>query len=269
MAALQLILAALLAFSIGLLVFHFVLYPALLWAVWRLNHRPVVAKPTGTATVSLVIAAHNEAPILVERLKNALAQTIGDFELILVSDGSSDGTADLARSLDDPRLSVIELDERRGKAHALNVGAAAANGDIIVFSDVNALFAEDAVEALLSAFDDATVGVASGAITTRACESGTGQAIGAAEGVYWRYESFIRALESDIASTVSVVGPLLAVRRTALEPIPEGIVNDDAFRALSALKAGWRVVYVPEPPYSWSIAVGSQKGRVSFSNSLL
>ena len=96
MTALQLILAALLAFSIGLLVFHFVLYPALLWAVWRLNHRPVVARPTGTASASLVIAAHNEAPIIVERLNNALAQTIGqtvgNFELILVCDGSSDGT---------------------------------------------------------------------------------------------------------------------------------------------------------------------------------
>lgn len=249
MTALQLILAALLAFSIGLLVFHFVLYPALLWAVWRLNHRPVVARPTGTASASLVIAAHNEAPIIVERLNNALAQTIGqtvgNFELILVCDGSSDGTADLARSLGDARLKVIELDRRRGKAHALNTGAAAATGDIIVFSDANALFAEDAVDALLNAFDDAAVGVASGAITTSARESGTGQAIGAAEDVYWRYESFIRRLESDIDSTVSVVGPLLAVRRTALEPIPEGIVNDDAYRALSALKAGWRVVYVP------------------------
>lgn len=249
MAALQLILAAILAFSIGVLVFHFVLYPALLWAIWRLNHRPAVARPTGTASASLVIAAHNEAPIIVERLKNALMQTMaqkgGDFELILVSDGSDDDTAELARSLDDARLKIIEFDRRRGKAHALNVGAAAAKGDIVVFSDANALFAEDAVEALLAAFDDATVGVASGAITTRPGESGTVQAIGAAEGVYWRYESFIRALESDIDSTVSVVGPLLAVRRSALEPIPEGIVNDDAYRALSALKAGWRVVYVP------------------------
>ena len=93
MAALQSILAALLAFSMGLLVFHFVLYPALLWVIWRLMRRPAAPRPTGTATVSLVIAAHNEAPIIVERLKNALAQTIGDFELILVSDGSSDGTA--------------------------------------------------------------------------------------------------------------------------------------------------------------------------------
>ena len=132
MAGLQLILGALLAFSIGLLVFHFVLYPALLWAVWRLMLRPTVSRPTGTATVSLVIATHNEAPIIVERLKNALAQTVGDFELILVSDGSNDGTAALARSLDDARLSVIELDERRGKAHALNTGAAAAKGDVIV-----------------------------------------------------------------------------------------------------------------------------------------
>ena len=240
-----LMLAAVLVFSIALLVFQFVLYPALLLAVRKLMRLPTVSRSAETVTASLVIAAHNEAPIIVERLENALAQTIGDFELILVSDGSSDGTADLARSLDDARLSVIELDERRGKAHALNVGAAAAKGDIIVFSDANALFAEDAIEALLAAFDDAAVGVASGAITTRAGKSGTGQAIGAAEGAYWRYESFIRRLESDIASTVSVVGPLLAVRRTALEPIPQGIVNDDAYRALSALKAGWRVVYMP------------------------
>ena len=245
MAMVQPLFMVLLAFSIGLLVFHFVLYPALLWAVWRLMRRPPVSGPAGRATVSLVIAAHNEAPIIVERLKNALVQTIGDFELILVSDGSSDGTADLARSLGDRRLSVIELDERRGKAHALNTGAAAAKGDIIVFSDANALFAEDAVEALVRAFDDPAVGVASGAITTCAEESGAGQAIGVPEGVYWRYESFIRRLESDIASTVSVVGPLLAARRTALEPIPDGFINDDAYRALSALKAGWRVAYVP------------------------
>jgi cellulose synthase/poly-beta-1,6-N-acetylglucosamine synthase-like glycosyltransferase len=245
----QLVLAALLTFSIGLLVFHFVLYPALLWAVWRVLRQPAIVKPAGKAMASLVIAAHNEAPIIVERLKNALAQTMArttsDFELILVSDGSSDGTANLARTLDDRRLTVIELDERRGKAHALNIGAAAARGDIIVFSDANALFAEDSVEALMHAFDDPAVGVASGDITTRAGKSGTGQAIGAAEGVYWRYESFIRRLESDITSTVSVVGPLLAVSRAALEPMPQGIINDDAYRALSALKAGWRVVYVP------------------------
>ena len=245
MAAIQLMLAGLLALSIGLLFFHFVLYPALLWAVWRFVRRPVIARPAKAASASLVIAAHNEAPIIVERMKNALAQTIGDLELIVVCDGSSDNTADLARSLDDARLRVIELDQRRGKAHALNTGAAAAKGDIIVFSDANALFAEDAVEALLAAFDDPAVGVASGAITTSAGKSGTGQAIGNAEGLYWRYESFLRRLESDLASTVSVVGPLLAVRRTALAPIPHGIVNDDAYRALSALKAGWRVVYVP------------------------
>ncbi len=245
MAVLQSILAALLAFSIGLLVFHFVLYPAFLWVIWRLMRRPAAPGPTGTATVSLVIAAYNEAPIIVERLKNALAQTIGDFELILVSDGSNDGTAALARSLGDARLSVIELDERRGKAHALNTGAAAATGDVIVFSDANALFAEDAVEALANAFGDPAVGVASGAITTCARKSGPEQAIGTPDGLYWRYESFIRELESDIASTVSVVGPLLAIRRTALAPIPQGIVNDDAYRALSALRAGWRVVYVP------------------------
>jgi cellulose synthase/poly-beta-1,6-N-acetylglucosamine synthase-like glycosyltransferase len=241
----QSIISVFLAFSIGMLIFHFVLYPALLLAIWRLMRRPTASRPSEAASVSLVIAAHNEAPIIVERLENALAQTIGDLELILVSDGSSDGTTNLARTLGDPRLTVIELDERHGKAHALNTGAAAAHGDIIVFSDANALFAEDAVEALLAAFDDAAVGVASGAIAMHAGNGGTGQAIGAAEGAYWRYESFIRKLESDIASTVSVVGPLLAVRRTALAAIPEGIVNDDAYRALSALKAGWRVVYVP------------------------
>ncbi len=245
MATIELILAGLLAFSIGLLFFHFVLYPALLWIVRRFVRRPVIARPPRTATASLVIAAHNEAPIIVERMKNALAQTGGDLELILVSDGSSDDTAGLARSLDDERLRVIELDQRHGKAHALNIGAAAATSDIIVFSDANALFAEDAVEALLAAFDDPAVGVASGAIATSAGKSGTGQAIGNSEGVYWRYESFIRALESDISSTVSVIGPLLAIRRAALAPIPDGIVNDDAYRALAALKAGWRVVYVP------------------------
>ncbi len=244
MATIQLILAALLTLSIGLLIFHFVLYPALLWVFWRFARRPIIAKPAKAATASLVIAAHNEAPIIVERMKNALTQTVGELELILVSDGSSDDTAGLARSLDDARLRVIELDRRHGKAHALNLGAAAAKGDIIVFSDANALFAEDAVAALLAAFDDPAVGVASGAITTSAGKSGTGQAIGKSEGVYWRYESFIRALESDLASTVSVVGPMLAVRRAALAPIPDGIINDDAYRALSALKAGWRVVYV-------------------------
>jgi cellulose synthase/poly-beta-1,6-N-acetylglucosamine synthase-like glycosyltransferase len=229
----------------ALLVFHYGGYPLTLVLIRCLTGRRFKSGTIPPLTVSVILPAHNEAPIIRERIANLGRQTVPPLEVLLISDGSTDGTVVEARASKLQQLSILETEERHGKASALNTAAAAARGDILLFTDANARFAEDATAELLRAFADPAVGGASGSLGT-AERGGTSdqQLIEASEGFYWRYEALVRQMETDIASTVSAVGPLLALRRESWTPLPPALINDDAYRALDVVNKGQRFVYV-------------------------
>jgi len=162
--------------------------------------------------------------------------------VIVVCDGSSDATAAIAQQAGGGRVSVLHDPLRRGKAAALNRGAAVASADILVFSDANAMYARGALRALVRAFDDPEVALASGHKTVRR----DGGPVGAGESAYWSYESRLRRDETRVGSTVAVVGEILAIRSELFEAFPDRVVCDDVYLCMRMLAMRRRVVFVPE-----------------------
>jgi cellulose synthase/poly-beta-1,6-N-acetylglucosamine synthase-like glycosyltransferase len=137
---------------------------------------------------------------------------------------------------------VQHTPERRGKTAALNRAAQQATGDILVFSDANNLYRPEALLYLVAPFVDEAVGAVSGAkVITR----GDG-ALGESEGLYWRYESFIKQQETRLGCCTAVAGEILAMRTELFEPMPEEIINDDFHLLMRLLQRGYRVAYAPQ-----------------------
>jgi poly-beta-1,6-N-acetyl-D-glucosamine synthase len=221
-------------------------YPLLisLWAA--LAARPVRKSPTAhyQPTVSVVIAARNEARRLAARIDNLLEQDCpSPLEIIVVSDGSTDGTADAVASFGG-RVRLIEL-PRGGKPLALNAGVAAARGEIVVFADARQRFAPNAVAALLSNFDDPTVGAATGELVLDCEADATAGDSSVAEGVglYWKYEKGLRRHESRVWSTLGATGAIYAIRRELWRPLPPETLLDDVLAPMRIVLDGKRVVF--------------------------
>ena len=227
--------------SAGLIVYTHAGYPLLLAGLARLRRRPLW-RSAELPRVSLVIAAHDEREVIEERVRNALALDYPPdrLEVIVASDGSTDGTAELARAAADgePRVRVLDLD-RRGKVRAQDAAVdAAAGAEVLAFSDANALWEPGALQALVRPFSDQGVGYVCGCLSYLAPD-GSNQ-----EGVYWRYENAVRALESRLASVTAGNGAIYAVRRGAYLRLDPRTSHDLSF-PFNLVKRGWRAVYEP------------------------
>jgi cellulose synthase/poly-beta-1,6-N-acetylglucosamine synthase-like glycosyltransferase len=221
-------------------VYTYVLYPLALACAARFCGRQV-KRERFTGNVSIVLAAHNEAGRIAARrdeLASLLTSAGIDGEVLIVSDGSDDGTAAAARDGAPAHVRIIELTENVGKARALNHGCAAATGDVLVFADARQRWAPDALPLLLESFADTTVGGTSGDLCL---ESAPG--ITAGVGLYWRYEKTIRKLESRIHSTVGATGAICACRRHLFRPIPPRTILDDVYWPMQVVMQGYRVIH--------------------------
>lgn len=217
-------------------------YPLILLVAARLRPRPVCSTPSaGRPSVSIVVAAHNEELRIAARRDElaAMLEAEGlDGEVVIVSDGSADRTAWVAREGAPGRVRVIELSPNVGKAQALSRGVAGATGDVVVFADARQRWAPDALRLLLENFQDPQVGGVSGDL----CLDMDGGA-NAGVGLYWRYEKEVRKLESRVHSTVGVTGAISAVRRSLFRPIPARTILDDVYWPLQVVMQGYRVVH--------------------------
>lgn len=229
--------------SVALIVYTFAGYPAAMAALARVRVRPVRKEADYEPPVTLVIAAHNEEDVIRSRLENAFALDYPRerLEVLVAADGSSDRTADVARSVAGTR--VLHEPERRGKLAAMNRAADAASGEILVFSDANNHYSANAIRELVAPFADPAVGVVTG---RKAIDDGTGRALDRAEGLYWRYESKLKEWETSVGSVTAVAGEILAFRREAFPSPRPGTINDDFVQAMLVALDGWRVVYAPE-----------------------
>ncbi|MEB3221985.1 MAG: glycosyltransferase family 2 protein [Candidatus Sericytochromatia bacterium] len=194
--------------------------------------------------VSLIIAACDEAAILEGKLQNTLALDYPAdlLEVIVAADGSRDGTVAVAERFRAAGVRVLHEPARRGKNHAVNRAVACASGEIVVLSDANAFYREDALRMLVRNFGDERVALVAGAKRV----VGEGQAAAEAEGLYWRYESWLKVADSRVSSVLGAAGEILAVRRSAWLPPPEGVVIEDFWLTLALLRQGHRAVYEPE-----------------------
>lgn len=223
------------------IVYVYLAYPLLL-AVWaRLAPRPVQSGDQ-TPPVSIVIAARNESDRLGPRLDNLLALDYPRWlvQIIVVSDGSTDGTAEVLRRYA-PAVEAIHL-TAGGKARALNAGVARAGHDLLVFADARQRFAPDALRRLVAPFADPTVGGVSGELVLDG-ESGTAPGFADGVGAYWRYEKWLRRHESLIGSTLGATGAIYALRRQVWRPLPAQTILDDVLAPMQAVLGSTRVVF--------------------------
>lgn len=243
------------------LIYSILGYGLLVVALARLRPRRAPVPPEMPMRFSFLIAAHNEAAHIEAKIRDTLAQDAGphEVEVIVVSDGSADGTAGLARGVADARVRVFELPGHQGKAAAINLGLEHCRGDVVVFSDANSLLAPGSLLAIARHFGDPQTGGVCGRITVQAKRAGpTGQA----EGLYWRYDQAIKAAESRLGGTVSAQGSIYAIRRELTKPLIMGCA-DDFLMSVNAVAAGRRLVFEPEAETSEPVSerIGREMGR--------
>jgi len=229
---------------IFLMAYVYLGYPLLIHLWGRLRPKESV-KSNIHPRVSILVVAHNEGHRLARRLENLLSldYPVDRFDVLVGSDGSSDGTGALARGFRHPRLRILTFDSRRGKAAVLNDLVEAATGEILVMADARQRFATDAIAKLVRPFADPSVGAVSGELILTRNAKGT--AVGDGVGLYWRYEKLIRSGESAVDSTVGATGAIYAIRKDLFEPLPEDTILDDVRIPLRVVLRGRRVVFEP------------------------
>ncbi len=226
--------------SLAGIVYTYVGYPLVMFLLARFFPRPWKRADTA-ASVSIVMAVHNGAQRIQAQVEHLLwLEPELVREVIIVSDGSNDGTAEMLNHLQRSRLQTIILPEQVGKAAALNHAIAHATGEILLFIDIRPKVVPGALQKLLSNFADPSVGCVAGELILNT--DGHDAAASAVSGVYWKYEQWIRNCEAAWDSPVGVYGGFYAARRSLVQPFPEGIILDDMFQPLSILRKGYRSV---------------------------
>jgi cellulose synthase/poly-beta-1,6-N-acetylglucosamine synthase-like glycosyltransferase len=211
-------------------------YPLALMLLGR-RGKQAAAETSPLPTVSMVIPVYNEATRVVDKVANTAALDYPRelLQVIFVSDGSTDRTVDLIREEATPGMTLIPLTQRSGKATALNAGIANATGEIIVFTDASIALRRDSLRAVVGPFSDPAIGCVSG-------EDHIAEAEG--EGLYGRYELFLRRRESEVHSIVGASGSFYAQRRSLCTPFADGMAPD-FLSVLRTVERGYRAVSEP------------------------
>lgn len=237
--------------AVALMAFTYVGYPVLIWAFARLRPAPgAVLRGGEEPHVTMILPAHNERANIVAKLRNlfALDYPTDRLDIVCVSDGSTDGTADLVRQHGRGRVRLIELNGRGGKAAALNAGLEQARAPIVVFSDASIMLEPESLRRLVAPFADPKVG----------CVSGEDQIAGSGgEALYGRYELFLRRQESRLASIVGASGCFYAQRRSLCPPFVPGLAPD-FLSVLRTVEQGYRAL--SEPGATGSMTAVTQAG---------
>jgi poly-beta-1,6-N-acetyl-D-glucosamine synthase len=218
-------------------------YPVCLWILARLFPRPV--KTTNySPMVSLIIPAYKEADIIESKIMNGLSLNYPreKLEIIVALDGDEDNTKMIVEKFVGKGVILNFSPIRQGKMKAVNRAVESAKGDIIVISDANAYFETDTMTKLISPFSNTDVGAVSGSKRIMSGDS----LLGESEGLYWKYESFIKEQETAIGSCTGVSGEIFAFRKALFIPMADDIINDDFFLAMDIIKHGYRVIYCPD-----------------------
>ncbi|PPC77704.1 glycosyl transferase family 2 [Pokkaliibacter plantistimulans] len=220
--------------------YAYVGFPVLLAMLARARTGDTPPQPAEPLSVSIILAAYNEAATIRQKLESVLQQDYQaqKLQIIVASDGSSDDTVALARSVDDPRILVLDL-PRAGKHATLNSAISHASEDILVFTDVDNQWRPDTLRHLLAPFSDPEVGATCG----NALIIKQGQALSQGDGMYRHYEAWIRRSANALGCTLSADGALQALRRNLFQTIPLD-VNDDFFLITCPAVQGKKSIYV-------------------------
>lgn len=227
----------------GFLLYSLILYPVL-ENLMRLGPRRGSSNEPMEPHVTLLVIAHNEAPILEEKVNNCLTLDYGAdrSELLIASDGSTDATVEIARRFESQGVRVLEFAENRGKASVINDAIRQAEGNVICLSDANVMFRPDALQKMVSRLQDERIGAVSGDVRLASHESNFGEG----ESLYYKLERAVHRGESRIGSMMGVDGGMYVLRKELFRELPPDTILDDFVITMNVIKQGFRVVYEPD-----------------------
>ncbi|RTL59454.1 MAG: glycosyltransferase family 2 protein [Sphingobacteriales bacterium] len=230
--------------SLGILFYCFIGYTLLLWLLVLIKNFFISNNDTGRIdlpAITFIVAAYNEKEIIKAKVQNTLSLDYPEdkLELIFITDGSDDGTDLVVKNYS--RVNCMHLPQRKGKSAAINRAMETVTTPVVVFSDANTFLNKDALVKIAHQYTHEKIGGVSGEKKVELLSKKNKQGIG--EGLYWKYESFLKTLESQFYSVVGSAGELFSVRTNLFKPIPTHILLDDFYTALSINKQGYKIVY--------------------------
>jgi len=226
---------------VAIFVYVYFGYPLLLLLLSRLfpGGRPATGY---TPTVSVLIAAYNEETGIREKIERTLALDYppDKLEILVLSDGSTDQTDAIVRSILDPRVRLLRIEGRKGKTKAQNEGVTQARGEILIFSDATTIYHRQALLYLTSNYADPRVGAVSGRY--QYFDSGGKSPTGMGTVAFWNYENFIKAMQSRILTISGCCGCIYSVRREAYTALVPDVISD-LVQPLHVIQKGYRVIF--------------------------
>ncbi len=229
--------------SLGLIAYCYIGYAFLLALLTRFVKRSVTCEePVADEWpfVSLIIAAYKEESVILQRVQNALMMDYpaDRFEVIIGCDGAEDNTGELVRMVEDSRIVLMQFPQRRGKPSVLNDCVAAAKGEIYAFSDANTFWDRDALKKIVTHFENENVGGVCGQLLLTDPETGEN-----VDGLYWKYENFLKRCEGQLGALLGVNGAIYAIRHNQWKPIPANSIVDDFLIGMRVHFTGKKLVF--------------------------
>jgi cellulose synthase/poly-beta-1,6-N-acetylglucosamine synthase-like glycosyltransferase len=243
------------AFFFLLLGVHpFLTYPFSLFCLRLMHRRPIVPASSSKLSFAICVCAYNEERVIEDKVRNMLElrRTIPGLQILVYVDASSDRTAEILRRYED-QITLHVSCERHGKTYGMNLLVAMCKADIVVFTDANVIIEPDTLPALADYFADPDIGCVLGHLVYVNSDATPTAGVGA---LYWRYEEWIKQLESDTGSAMGADGSIFSIRRPLHRKTPDNIF-DDMYVSMSILCDGKRIVRAPE-------VMAFERGATSF-----
>jgi len=234
-----------------LVVYTYVGYGMLLWLLVKLKHvfkgkqkALILPEDDDLPHVTFLICAYNEQDVVDMKMKNTLQLDYpkNKLHIMWVTDGSTDETNERLKRY--PEVEIVYSPERRGKTAALNHGIEQISSEITVMTDANTLVNREALRNIVVHFQDPSVACVAGEKRVMARTDGETAAQG--EGLYWRYESTLKRLDSELYSTMGAAGELNAICTILYKPMPENALLDDFVMSMRMVDEGYRIAYAPD-----------------------
>jgi len=231
-----------------ILFYTFVGYSLVLFILLKLKkllfpNRFLKTDKTYEPDVCLFVTAFNEKDYVRQKVENSFSLDYPKekIQYVWVTDGSDDGTPDLLKKYEN--LEVYHLNERRGKMHAMNRGVKFVKAPIIIFSDTNTILGNQSIREIVAQFSNKKTGCVAG--EKRIVEKEADAAAGAGEGMYWKFESWIKNMDAELNSAVGAVGELFAIRTELFEDVETDTLLDDFIISLRIAQRGYHIAYTP------------------------
>jgi poly-beta-1,6-N-acetyl-D-glucosamine synthase len=224
-------------------------YGVIVWLLLKLRilfmpRRTNLSVPDFHPPVTLIIPAFNEEDFIGQKIENTSLLDYPEqlLNVIFVTDGSTDRTPCIISNHE--QFTLMHSDERKGKVAAMNRAMKTVKTPYVIFCDANTLLNKSAIKEIVKHYADPEVGGVAG--EKRVINSEQPNTAGAGEGLYWKYESTLKKLDSDFYTVVGAAGELFSFKTDLFEEVSEEVLLDDFIISLKICKKGFRVIYEPK-----------------------